>query len=455
MSNNSGGLKTIKFNPLIFSNSNQSSGNNKTRKVKPPSLGKMNNVKQKLMSKIQQYQNSTQNNKPSIVPKHNNIQTDENDAFKDSLHFFNELSTSKNEHKKNKRNNPNNQHNNNNNNVTLKNKAPLDPNRYLNIATELPPELELGPICSPPKQVLPLSQMLPPPLKQVLPLKQATVSNTMPTQPATKNWNPGQTPTYSNLKQGSLPTYRNWKGTTQKNKHLPSSSEQKPKINIMTDLSSTGTSASSTSTNTSASSTGTSTGTSASSTGTSASSTGTSASSTGTSASSTVSTAANTMTNDVLFDNIITSSSSGREPTKTLDKTDENNNLSSLSSMPNQPSSDPIVTAAPTVVQPPRKTRITRTLKYKLGKHKNGKVSILIKNAQTRRKVQTEYALLKNKGILDIKNYLRSKNLLKAGADAPADVLRQLYEQSILTGQVENKSKDTLIHNFFNDKATA
>ena len=158
------------------------------------------------------------------------------------------------------------------------------------------------------------------------------------------------------------------------------------------------------------------------------------------------------MTNDVLFDNIITSSSSGREPTKTLD---ENNNLSSLSSMPNQPSSDPIVTAAPTVVQPPRKTRITRTLKYKLGKHKNGKVSILIKNAQTRRKVQTEYALLKNKGILDIKNYLRSKNLLKAGADAPADVLRQLYEQSILTGQVENKSKDTLIHNFFNDKATA
>jgi hypothetical protein len=426
MSNNSGGLKTIKFNPLIFSNSNQSSGNNKTRKVKPPSLGKMNNVKQKLMSKIQQYQNSTQNNKPSIVPKHNNIQTDENDAFKDSLHFFNELSTSKNEHKKNKRNNPNNQHN-NNNNVTLKNKAPLDPNRYLNIATELPPELELGPICSPLTQVLPLrqTQVLPPPLPQVLPLPQATVSNTMPTQHATKNWNPGQTPTYSNLKQGSLPTYRNWKGTTQKNKHLPSYSEQKPKINIMTDLSSTGTSASSTGT------------------------------STGTSASSTVSTAANTMTNDVLFDNIITSSSSGREPTKTLDKTDENNNLSSLSSIPNQPSSDPIVTAAPTAVQPPRKTRITRTLKYKLGKHKNGKVSILIKNAQTRRKVQTEYALLKNKGILDIKNYLRSKNLLKAGADAPADVLRQLYEQSILTGQVENKSKDTLIHNFFNDKATA
>ena len=410
MSNNSGGLKTIKFNPLIFSNSNQSSGNNKTRKVKPPSLGKMNNVKQKLMSKIQQYQNSTQNNKPSIIPKHNNIQTDENDAFKDSLHFFNELSTSKNEHKKNKRNNPYN----NNNNVTLKNKAPLDPNRYLNIATELPPELELGPICSPLTQ----AQVLPQPLTQ------ATVSNSMPTQPATKIWNPGQTPTYSNLKQGSLPTYRNWKGTTQKNKHLPSSSEQKPKINIMTDLSSTSTSASST---------------------------GTSASSTGTSASST-STAANTMTNDVLFDNIITSSSSGREPTKTLD---ENNNLSSLSSMPNQPSSDPIVTAAPAVVQPPRKTRITRTLKYKLGKHKNGKVSILIKNAQTRRKVQTEYALLKNKGILDIKNYLRSKNLLKAGADAPADVLRQLYEQSILTGQVENKSKYTLIHNFFNDKATA
>ena len=100
----------------------------------------------------------------------------------------------------------------------------------------------------------------------------------------------------------------------------------------------------------------------------------------------------------------------------------------------------------------PKRKRVTRTLKYKLGKHANGTVSVLIKNSQTRRKVQTEQALLKQKSILEIKNHLRSNNLLKAGSNAPSDVLRHLYEQSILAGQVENKAKETLIHNYFNDK---
>jgi hypothetical protein len=99
-----------------------------------------------------------------------------------------------------------------------------------------------------------------------------------------------------------------------------------------------------------------------------------------------------------------------------------------------------------------KRKKITRTLKYKLGKHANGKVSVLIKNNQTRRRVQTEQAQLKQKSMLDIKNYLRSKNLLKVGSEAPNDVLRHIYEQSILAGQIENKSKDTLIHNYFNDE---
>jgi hypothetical protein len=103
---------------------------------------------------------------------------------------------------------------------------------------------------------------------------------------------------------------------------------------------------------------------------------------------------------------------------------------------------------------PPSKRRITKTTKYKLGKTKgSNKVSVLIKNNQTRKKVQHEIGLLKQKPIMDIKNHLREKNLLKVGSFAPNDVLRQIYEQSILAGDVENKSKDTLIHNFYNDKS--
>jgi len=112
-----------------------------------------------------------------------------------------------------------------------------------------------------------------------------------------------------------------------------------------------------------------------------------------------------------------------------------------------------VIPVKPTTVKPPRfKKRITRTLKYSLGKHKNGTVSVLIKNAKTRRKIQTEQALLKQKSISDIKIYLREKNLLKVGSEVPNDVLRQIYENAILAGDVTNKSKDTLIHNYFNEK---
>lgn len=91
--------------------------------------------------------------------------------------------------------------------------------------------------------------------------------------------------------------------------------------------------------------------------------------------------------------------------------------------------------------------RITRTVKYNLGKSE-GKVSVLIKNNNTRKKIQHEHALLRQKSIIEIKNYLRDKNLLKTGSDAPNDVLRQMYEQSILSGDINNLGKNTLIHNF-------
>jgi len=104
-------------------------------------------------------------------------------------------------------------------------------------------------------------------------------------------------------------------------------------------------------------------------------------------------------------------------------------------------------TQEPTIL----KKKITRTLKYKLGK-KGNKVSILIKNGKTRKIIQHEQALLKKKSILDVKNYLRKKNLLKIGSEAPPDILRQIYENSILAGDLNNKSKETLIHNYMNDK---
>lgn len=96
-----------------------------------------------------------------------------------------------------------------------------------------------------------------------------------------------------------------------------------------------------------------------------------------------------------------------------------------------------------------KKKIITKTYKRKLGKI--GKtVSVLIKNKDTRRNVQVEKAKLAEKPIVDIKNFLKEKNLIKAGSDCPSDVLRCMYEKCILTGDVENNSSGNLIHNFIN-----
>jgi hypothetical protein len=96
--------------------------------------------------------------------------------------------------------------------------------------------------------------------------------------------------------------------------------------------------------------------------------------------------------------------------------------------------------------RPMREKRI-KTYKYSLGK-KDRNVGVLIKNNETRRKVKKAHADLKRSSILDIKQYLRQHNLLKSGSDAPPDVLRQLYEQTRLAGEIQNNNSDNLLHNY-------
>ena len=96
-----------------------------------------------------------------------------------------------------------------------------------------------------------------------------------------------------------------------------------------------------------------------------------------------------------------------------------------------------------------QKKRTTRKSTFTLGKV-GGKVSVLIKNNATRRKVKREHGLLKQKSIIEIKKHLYDKHLLKIGSTAPNDVLRTLYEQSILAGDVTNTANDVQIHNFLN-----
>ena len=83
-----------------------------------------------------------------------------------------------------------------------------------------------------------------------------------------------------------------------------------------------------------------------------------------------------------------------------------------------------------------------------------GKVSVLVKDRQTRKKIELEKKQLRKHDIHKIRLYLQKHGLLKVGSPAPDDILRELYEQSFLTGDVSNKSKDILVHNYLNDEQT-
>jgi len=99
----------------------------------------------------------------------------------------------------------------------------------------------------------------------------------------------------------------------------------------------------------------------------------------------------------------------------------------------------------------PKLRRITRTYKYKLGKKKDAKhIGLLIKNRETQKKIKQEVSQLKQQPIQDVKNFLREKNLIKLGSQAPNDVLRKLYEDSMLAGEITNTNSNNLVHNYLN-----
>jgi len=100
-------------------------------------------------------------------------------------------------------------------------------------------------------------------------------------------------------------------------------------------------------------------------------------------------------------------------------------------------------------------SRVRRTIKrrYQVGKiktHHSNQVHVLVKNRKTRKKDAMEYSGLKKVPLIDVKKYLRERNLIRVGSQAPEYILRELYESSKISGDVENKSTDVLYHNFVN-----
>jgi hypothetical protein len=411
--------KTIQFNPSFLSMAGSKSSANKTlkrgRKEKPVITMNPNKVKKQLIDKIKTFQLKEKENdileKTKDEQEKINIEKDFNNDFNNSVKFLEELSKKEREKHNNKLNRKKNN--------TLK-AGKIENEIKMQIETELPPEMKI-PFKSSFNQKVVYSPNPPVPTSYVSaplvinqPISAETVSAPLViATPVIKPQVSAQTvsaspviatpvsaslvikpqvmaqpppPQYSNLKNSVLPTFRQWKNNTQKN-YEPH--QEKPSIKI----------------------------------------------------------------DDYEINNEKTERAIALENIK---KDYKNNNTNIIGDDKENVYNKEIIQLTfeePSIInkQIPKKRRhrITKTHKYTLGR-KGDKVSVLIKNAKTRKLVQHELALLKQKGIPEIKTFLRKKNLLKVGSDAPNDVLRQIYEQSILSGDVENKAKDVLIHNYMN-----
>jgi hypothetical protein len=99
----------------------------------------------------------------------------------------------------------------------------------------------------------------------------------------------------------------------------------------------------------------------------------------------------------------------------------------------------------------PVKTYLKKTLKRKftLGKSdKLRRVSVLIKDNQTRKNIINTQKKLKKTSITDVRKYLRQHGMIKVGTTCPSDILRKVFESAVLTGEITNTNKETLLHNF-------
>lgn len=102
----------------------------------------------------------------------------------------------------------------------------------------------------------------------------------------------------------------------------------------------------------------------------------------------------------------------------------------------------------------PRKRIIRKTVKqrYTVGRSKlRRRVSVLIKNNNTRKNIQSAKKELKRVDIGEVKRYLKERSFLKTGSVAPNNVLREMYESARMSGDLNNSNVKTMIQKYVTD----
>jgi len=100
-----------------------------------------------------------------------------------------------------------------------------------------------------------------------------------------------------------------------------------------------------------------------------------------------------------------------------------------------------------------KKQRKTIRRTFKAGKSEYKPiVSVLISNRTIRNNINTQLQLLTQTPIQEVKNALLKKGFIKVGTTAPNDVLRKMYESTIMIGDIQNHNSENLLYNFIHAK---
>lgn len=98
------------------------------------------------------------------------------------------------------------------------------------------------------------------------------------------------------------------------------------------------------------------------------------------------------------------------------------------------------------------KKQFKKTIKkYKKIKHYTGtygnKVRVLTKNKRTIKNEKQILNKIHKTKIYHIKKYLRENGFIKYGTDAPDELLRDMYENLVISGEIKNKNYDKHLYN--------
>jgi len=85
------------------------------------------------------------------------------------------------------------------------------------------------------------------------------------------------------------------------------------------------------------------------------------------------------------------------------------------------------------------------TMDANIGK-KNGKVNVLLDNRKTRRCVRNDLSKIQSISIDEIKSFLFKKSLIKRGCTTPEYILREMYKNAIMSGDIINTNKQNIVN---------